>query len=64
MKYNITRDLILKSRNIAEVLDLLADSDREMRKHLDTLLIQIWDDGYDDGYNQGMLDSSRRTDYV
>jgi hypothetical protein len=64
MKYNITRDLILKSSNIKDVMDLLANSDHEVRKHLDLLLITVWDEGYDVGYNQAMLDNSRRTDYV
>lgn len=50
MKYNVLREFILKTTKLTEALNLLVEDDSELRRHLESLLLTEWEDGYKVGF--------------
>lgn len=58
MRYSLMRDTILSLGKLHDALNLLVGEDHELRRHLESLLISEWENGYQTGYNQAQVDQT------
>lgn len=59
MKYSLTRDLIFDCTDLNKALNILIGEDKELRRHLESLLLKTWEEGYETGYQQSCAHNSR-----
>ena len=52
MNYSRMRDFILKSNSLYDALNMLVSDDLELRRHLESLLILEWENGFKVGAEQ------------